>query len=148
MSKDLQIGFELLEITRRSFNLVAGVDLVATDYELVVQLGFGASPDARRVQAVPQISFRTGETTFLTLDLIVTFGITEEAWQEMTNEDGNLRLPLGFARHLGVIGLGTARGFLAAKLEGDPDYGKLVLPTVDLTSTVMEDIVISFGEEE
>lgn len=148
MNEDLRIGFNLLEIKRLTFNLDAGVDITESEYELSVQLGFGAAPGLQSVKAVPRITFEVKGEAFITLELALTFGIAPDAWEKMTNEDGDLLLPVGFARHLGVIGVGTARGFLSAKLEGDPDYGQLVLPTVDLTQTVTEDIVIGFDEEE
>lgn len=148
MSKDLRIGFQLLDIKRRTFNVNAGVDLSAAAYGLAIQLGFGATPTLQRVLAIPRITFEVEEQPFITLELGLTFGVSPEAWEKMLDENGSLVLPLDFARHLGVIGVGTARGFLSAKLEGDPDYSQLVLPTVDLTQTVVEDIVISFDEEE
>lgn len=148
MSEDLRIGFQLLDIKRRTFNLDAGIDLSEAEYGLAVQLGFGAAPALQRVLAIPRITFEVEEQPFITLELSLTFGISPDAWGKMLDENGNLVLPVNFARHLGVIGVGTARGFLSAKLEGDPDYSQLILPTVDLTQTVMEDIVISFDEEE
>ncbi|WP_020570451.1 hypothetical protein [Neolewinella persica] len=148
MSEDLRIGFHLLDIKRLTFNLDAGVDIAESEYKLSVQLGFGAAPGLQRVKAVPRIIFEVEGEAFITLELALTFAIAPNAWERMINEDGDLILPVGFARHLGVIGVGTARGFLSAKLEGDPDYSQLVLPTVDLTQTVTEDIGIAFAEEE
>jgi|AntRauTorckE5430_2_1112549.scaffolds.fasta_scaffold34021_2 hypothetical protein len=148
MSEDLRISFHLLDIKRLAFNLDAGVDLSEVKYALSVQLGFGAAPGPKHVKAVPRITFEVEGEPFITLELALTFAIAPEAWEKMINEDGDLLLPVSFARHLGVIGVGTARGFLSAKLEGDPDYSQLVLPTVDLTQTVVEDIVIAFDEEE
>lgn len=148
MSEDLRIGFHLLDIKRLTFNLDAGVNITESEYELSVQLGFGAAPELQKVKAVPRITFEVKGEAFITLELALTFGIAPDAWEKMINENGDLVLPVGFAHHLGVIGVGTARGFLSAKLEGDPDYSQLVLPTVDLTQTVVEDIVISFDEEE
>jgi len=148
MSEDLRIGFHLLDIKRLLFNLDAGVDINEAEYELSVQLGFGAAPELKRVKAVPRITFEFENEAFITLELALTFAIDPNAWEKMLDGEGNLVLPLGFALHLGVIGVGTARGFLSAKLEGDPDYSQLILPTVDLTQTVVEDIVIGFEEEE
>lgn len=148
MSDDLRIGFHLLDIKRLTFNLDAGIDINESEYELSVQLGFGAAPALHRVKAAPRITFEVGGKAFITLELALTFAISPDAWEKMIDENGNLCLPVGFALHLGVIGVGTARGFLSAKLEGDPDYSQLILPTVDLTQTVVEDIVITFDEEE
>lgn len=148
MNQGNSIGFNLLDIRRRSFSTVPGTDLATAEFALEVGLSFGATPQHKTVAAVPLIRFLRNDQAFVSLELETVFQLTDDSWESMCGEDGVIRIPLGFAQHLGVIAIGTARGFLSAKLEGDPDYQGLILPTVDLTKSVTEDIRIEFYEEE
>ncbi len=52
-----------------------------------------------------------------------------------------LTLEKGFARHLSVIAVGTARGVLHSKTE-DTDLNHIALPLINIEEVLQEDVII------
>lgn len=52
-----------------------------------------------------------------------------------------LTLEKGFARHLSVIAVGTARGVLHSKTE-DTDWNHITLPLINIEEVLQEDVII------
>jgi hypothetical protein len=64
-------------------------------------------------------------------------------WDEYyTIETKSLLLPKNFAQHISVITVGTARGVLHAKTEGDI-LNALILPSINVLDLVPDDVTIS-----
>ena len=70
------------------------------------------------------------------------YAISKESWQEMTQENNTIIVPVGFLQHLATITVGTTRGVLFARTV-ETNLNKFVLPLVNVTEMVKKDMVIT-----
>ena len=61
----------------------------------------------------------------------------------LEQESNLLKVPKGFLSHLAVLTIGTTRGILHAKTEGNC-FNKYVLPAINVTEIIKEDAIFSF----
>jgi hypothetical protein len=74
------------------------------------------------------------EKAFLILKTRCEFEIEGEAWNSFISEN-TITVPEGFASHLAVITVGTARGVLHEKTN-DTSFNHFVIPTINLTALI------------
>jgi hypothetical protein len=72
----------------------------------------------------------------------------EDAWNELLDAQGNkIVIPEGFASHMAVITVGTIRGILYEKVK-DTLFKEYIIPPINLTELIQEDVVIEFSSSE
>jgi len=94
----------------------------------------------------PLLTFKFGEQATLVLEITCSFQILAEDWPRLFSEEKQqVTIPLSLARHLSVIAVGVARGVLHAKVEDHPRHRLFMLPIVDLTQAITEEVVFDIG---
>src|SRR5690606_10423391 len=90
-------------------------------------------------------TFEQSKKAFLKVQVSGHFSITEEAFNEFCKED-KIIFPKGFMCHLTIIVVSSARCVLHAKTEGS-NFNKFLLPTIDVTKIVSDDIEFHLSEK-
>lgn len=111
----------------------------------VLQLGFSAAPEAKRVACAFSIEFAYNDKSILKLSTSCEFDVHKEDWNNciignllrITKED------LGFFANQTV---GATRGILFCKTEHS-DFRDFILPPIDLSKILNEDLVIDLSGE-
>ncbi len=143
-----KVSFKLVGITTDEFAILGDQYREGEEVRILPELSFGLDPEKRGVVAYVNIRLEQSERPFLKLQCSSYFEIEAEAWETFKTEDGKgFELPKGFARHLGVLAVGTSRGVLHAKTENTP-YNRFFLPTVDLTGVIEEAMVFEWNDGE
>ena len=92
--------------------------------------------------------FESDQKPFIIIESGCHFKIADSSWSEMYQSDTNsLKVPRGFLSHLAMLTIGTTRGVLHAKTEGTC-FNKFVLPTVNVSDLIKEDVIFSFNTTE
>lgn len=142
-----QITFGLRKITTEQFAIIeSAFDESKTNFELGTGLRFGFNIDKRIVTPLLAINFSQNKSPFLILEIGCNFEIIEDHWKNLFNiETKELKLPIGLARHLVMLTVGTLRGVLHAKTENTP-FNKFFIPTINVNDLVKEDILIKTND--
>jgi len=138
-----QINFALRSITTEQFAIIENAfDKSKENIELGNGLRFGFNLEKRVISVLLSVNFSQDKNPFLILEIGCFFEIKNEHWDNLYNEEiQEIKLPLDLARHLVVLAMGTLRGVLHAKVE-NTSFNKFMLPTINVTALVKEDIVI------
>jgi len=142
-----QITFGLRQITTEQFAVIeSAFDANKDDFELETGLRFGFNIDKRIIIPLLSIKFKQDKSPFLLLEIGCYFEIIEDHWKNLFNsETKELKLPIGLARHLVMLTVGTLRGVLHAKTENTP-FNKFFIPTINVNDLVKEDILIKTND--
>lgn len=142
-----QITFGLRKITTEQFAIIeSAFDESKSNFELGTQLRFGFNTDKRIITPLLTINFSQDKSPFLLLEIGCHFEIIEDHWGNLFNsETKELNLPMGLARHLVMLTVGTLRGVLHAKTENTP-YNKFFIPTINVNDLVKEDLLIKTND--
>ena len=148
MADEKPIGFRIADVKIEQFATVPGVTTEGDDFALEIETTFFTLAEKKILGNRMDIRFTQDDQPFVLLTLESHFAIQPDTWPNLLTEDQQAyRIPLELARHLSVISVGTARGVLLAKLRNKPNpYAAYVLPTVDLTQVLKEDVIIGVGE--
>lgn len=133
------IRFRMAQINVDQFAILADT-LPHEGLSYTLNIGFSGAPEAKRLACAFSIEFKHYESPILKLGIICEFDIHKEDWDSCTNGD----IITISKEHLGFFAnqtVGTARGILFCKTEGT-DFRKLILPPVDLTKLLDDDLVI------
>mgnify|MGYP003593402348 CR=1 FL=1 len=103
-------------------------------------LAFGADSRTKTLVCICNYTANVEEKPFIILEVSVEFPVEENSWMEIVN-DGKITLSAEFARHLGVITVGSARGVLHAKTENTL-FNQYPIPLLNLFNILKEDIQI------
>jgi hypothetical protein len=137
------ILFKLHSIKTEQFATIDDIYSEGDVVQLESNYRFGCSADEHLVAIRLKYQFRTGRGVFLLVDASCVFDFTPESWSRMSDTDNmNLILPKQIATHLLVLSIGTVRGILHVKTE-NTFYNRFLLPTLDVSDTIREDIKIS-----
>lgn len=142
-----QITFGLRQITTEQFAIIeSAFDESTTNFELGTGLRFGFNTSKRIITPLLAINFSHDKSPFLLLEIGCHFEIIEDHWKNLFNsETKELKLPVGLARHLVMLTVGTLRGVLHAKTENTP-FNKFFIPTINVNDLVKEDILIKTND--
>ncbi|MBO6494812.1 MAG: hypothetical protein JJ978_04530 [Roseivirga sp.] len=142
MNTNLTIPFALRAIETHQFAIIKESFKKDSEIELQAGVNVGASDENHSVSIFFEVRFLSDQIPFIILEIECQFEIEVEAYSRFFNESKTeLIIPSGLCQHLGVITVGTARGILYEKLR-DSDFDYLLLPTVDLTVQLSDDIVL------
>lgn len=143
MSQGEAIPFRLAAIHTLEFatfedNLEVIKDKNETDGSLRAGMNYGIDDDSAAIECSFKAEIFLDEKVIIVIEVACEFDIEPKAWESMRNNN-QLVIPMGLARHLGVITVGTARGVLHAKTTNTP-FNKFYLPTVSVEEMVDEDV--------
>jgi hypothetical protein len=145
--KEISIGFQLNGIQTLQFatfpkNLVEGKEA-----NIDTNINFHVTPEHHIVSVSCRLEFLQKKNVFLMLEIGCHFSIAPDTWDSLLDKKNNeVRLPKGFATHLAVLTIGTARGVLHAETKDTP-MNNYPLPTLNLTKMITKDAVIPLGKD-
>jgi len=135
-----EVNFGLSRIATLQFAILDDIFPGESEVLLNTTLNFGLGVDERIVGIKGDFKFESANRVFIKLDICCEFIIDPESWSFFLQEDrSQIIFPKGLMLHLSTILIGTARGVLHSKTEGSP-YNKYMLPTINVTELVTEDI--------
>ncbi|MCR6641684.1 MAG: hypothetical protein NVV82_22510 [Sporocytophaga sp.] len=136
------ISFSLSRISTSQFAVIKESYKEGKDFDVVQMLNLGANKALNKVAVLFNIKFESDGAPFIILEITCEFSIESNSFKAMTDEETNkVHIPVGLARHLSVLTVGTARGVLHAKLEST-EFKDFFLPTVNVNDLVKEEIVV------
>lgn len=138
-----QVGFVLRGVTTEQFAVLK--ESFQQEEELVIasQLRFAKDNANRMIGVFSRFTFEQKDEMLLLIEVGCHFEIVVESWKHLcpVEEKDKVTLPSGFAQHLAIITVGTARGVLHVRTE-QTTYNTLILPTIDVTELINGDVVI------
>lgn len=144
--KSLPIGFQLARIDTEQFAILEEVYNPETETSINVGLQFSAHPQKKGIGVHFGIQFKHINEVFLLLKTVCYFEIDPDNWDSLMNDnEESITLPKGFAGHLSVITVGTTRGILYEKLKEEPLFNQFILPTINVSRIVKEDIELEIA---
>lgn len=138
------IRFRLTKIITEQFAVLKDMYRSEVPFNVRTELSFGARVEDNVVVVSTLFRFESDDkqTPFILLEMRLFFNIEAESWNKLYDPDKNtLALEKGFARHLNVIAVGTARGVLHSKTE-DTDLNHIALPLINIEEVLQEDVII------
>lgn len=145
-NQNLPIEFQLVGIDTEQFAILE--DVYDADHEVSINVGlqFSVHPQKRGVSVHFSVRFKHQKEVFLLLKSSCFFKINLDNWNSLiSNNKKIITLPKGLAGHLGVITVGTARGVLYEKLKDESPFDKFILPTINVSRIVEEDIKLELS---
>lgn len=134
------IGFFIRKINTDQFAIVEDAYTDGAKTRISSSLNFGANAADSIVSVAVKCMFYQTETPFIIIEASCYFKIKPDNWGQFYNtKTKKISLPKGFATHLALLTVGTARGILHTKTENTP-YNRFYLPTINLNELVKEDI--------
>lgn len=146
--KDLALSFTLSGITTDEFAILEDSYMEGDQVNMGTFVNFGHNIDHHVIGIQVKFQFEQNEKPFLVISATCSFQLQEEAWKSLVDEnEQKIVLPEGFASHLAVITVGTVRGILYEKTRETP-YKDYLIPPINLTDLIQEDVVIQLKSDE
>lgn len=145
--KENKVGFGLLKITTEQFAIIESSFIDSEKIQLGAGIEFGIDNNHKVVACIVRFELMIKNSPFLIIHVRCDFGIEAKAWSEfICNEKNSICFPKGFASHLAILTVGTARGVLHAKTE-NTKFNEYFLPTINITDFVKEDVSFEMIEK-
>ncbi|MDR9365873.1 MAG: hypothetical protein RI575_11075 [Balneolaceae bacterium] len=146
--KELALSFKLVDITTDEFAILEDSYTEGENVRMGTFVNFYHDSEQRILGAHLKFQFEQNEKPFLVISATCGFQLEESAWESLFDEDGQkLVIPVGFASHMAVITVGTIRGILYEKTKDTP-FTDYIIPPINLTDLIKEDVEIEFEPEE
>ncbi|MFC2125815.1 hypothetical protein ACFLU5_13490 [Bacteroidota bacterium] len=147
MPQRKQIAFHLLHISTPQFAIIE--DVYQKDCETGIEAGVGvmANEKDNKVGIEFGVSFICKKNPFVKLSVQCEFGVDKNSFDSFKNNENKLVIPVGFCQHLAMLSAGTARGILFEKLK-DTQFKDFILPTIDITQLLKEDIELERNDKK
>jgi hypothetical protein len=143
MAKDKPISFCLNKITIEQFAILAEPPKKDEKINITTDIRFGYDKDEKIIGAFSKFRFDSDKESFLVIEVGCHFKISDEDWGSFINAtDNTIVLPKGFATHLFILTIGTARGVLHAKIENTP-YNNYFVPLINVSKMIEADVILS-----
>lgn len=136
-----QIAFMLQSISTEQFAIIEEYIEESDGLELTTNLSFGVQPNEHLIGVFPKFIFSQNGKTIMLIEIGCHFLIKPDHWTKMKSAEETVVVPKAVMNHMAVIAIGTARGVLHAKTEGRA-HNEFVLPTINVTEMIDEDVVI------
>ena len=148
MTNKLALSFRLVDINTEEFAILEDGYTKDGDTRLGTFLNFGMDPEHYVLSSNVKFQFEQNEKPFLIISATCSFELEKEAWDSLLNEDNDaLVIPEGFTSHMAVITVGTVRGILHEKTRDTP-FNDYIIPPINLTELIKEDLVLPFEEQQ
>lgn len=146
--KENKVGFGLLKITTEQFAIIESAFSDSENIQLGAGIEFGIDDKHKVVACIVRFELMIKNSPFLIIHVRCEFGIEKDAWSEFfCNEKKSICFPKGFASHLAILTVGTARGILHAKTE-NTKFNEYFLPTININDFVKEDVSFELNEKD
>ena len=146
--KELALSFKLVDISTSEFAILEESYTEDENVQMGTFVNFGHDREHRVLGATLKFQFEQNERPFLVIAATCSFQMEKKAWEAIQNkEDKKIVIPEGFASHMAVITVGTIRGILYEKTKDTP-FKDYIIPPINLTELIKEDIEIEFGLSE
>lgn len=141
----MPIQYKLSKIENPQFAIIKEdeIENLSVDFEV----NFSISSPANSIRCSLKAVYKNGDDAVMQIVVNCYFTLTSESWHSLTNEDHNIVIPKGFLQHLASITLGAARGIQFAKTESS-ELNKYIIPLVNMTATIKEDMVVDDDPDE
>jgi len=141
--ENLSIEFQLAGINTEQFAILEEIYQPESEVNINVSLQFSVHPQKKGIGVHFGIQFKHGKEVFLLLKTACFFEVKSDNWIVLLNDKKKaIILPKDFASHLSVITVGTTRGILYEKLKEEPSFDQFILPTINVSRIVEEDVVL------
>lgn len=146
--KELALSFKLVDISTNEFAILEESYTEGENVQMSTFVNFGQDREHQVLGANLKFQFEQNEKPFLVISATCSFQMEEEAWKSLLDEDGQkIIIPEGFASHMAVMTVGTIRGILYEKTKDTP-FKDYIIPPINLTRLIQEDVVIEFESSE
>lgn len=140
------VPFALSKIQTLEFAILEKSYSQNEEVQITQEFNFSVDPLNKQVGIAPRHEY-IQQSPFLILEVRCVFTIAEVAWNKwMDTAKGTFTLPRNIATHMAVLSVGTARGVLHAKTEGNY-FNMFVLPTWNLSKVILDDFVIALEDQ-
>lgn len=136
----MALQFQLVKIDAPQFAIINDGEF-SNPLQINFELNFAVDNSFTSIKNALKIVFLNSSEPVMQLVVECYYAISKESWQEMTQQDNTIIVPVGFLQHLATITVGTARGVLFAKTV-ETNLDKYVLPLVNVIEMVKNDMVI------
>jgi len=141
--KQMPVGFRLVRIKTEQFAILSDAyDQKNEQVGMTLGLKFGTDPDKRIVAVFLLVQFEQEKKPFLIMEISNHYEIEPKAWENFIKTKDKLVVPKNLATHLTMLTVGTLRGALHCKTE-NTEFNRFILPTVNVTKMVKEDILLN-----
>ncbi len=148
MSKELALSFRLVNIKTDEFAIIEDSFEEEGKVSLETSFNFRVDKEKHILGVTVKFQFEQNDKPFLIISVTCGFEMEEEAWKSLIEADKNkLIIPEGFASHMGVLTVGTARGVLHEKTNGT-DFNDFIIPPINLTEIIKEGIEVDLNFDE
>lgn len=130
--------FQWVAINTERFAIFENHFIPNKKVELSSSCEFMMDTESKRVAVFVSFNFTCAQNTIIELEVNCHFEIDKNSCTNFSQDDA-IRIPLGFARHLCMLTIGTARGILHSKIE-NTSFKSFILPTINLAELVKEEI--------
>lgn len=145
MSKTSPVPFRLVSVNTEEFATFPEVEQIDGKIDLQTGLSYAIDDEGHAVKCIVRLQYESSDKLFVLLQASCEFEIEPKTFGNWKHKkEAVVTIPKGFASHLAVITVGTARGIFHAKTENTP-LNKYLIPTINVTNLVTEDIVIEIG---
>lgn len=145
MKKD-KVGFGLLKIVTEQFAIIESAYTESETIQMGIGIDYGIDVEHKVVACSLRFELMIKNAPFLLIHVRCDFRVDNEAWADFSCEEKkSICLPKGFASHLAVLTVGTARGVLHAKTE-NTRFNDFSLPTININDFVKEDVNLRLDE--
>lgn len=150
MSEALEqkVEFRLAQIKTEEFAVIDGVYQPGKETFVGSQLNYGFIIQSLVIIVNGKFSFSQDENPYLLLGLTCWYQMSPKDWDIFfEKETGRLTLPMQVAQIFANLLVGTARGVVHTKTEGQP-FHTVVLPPINLNELIKTDILMEPNRQE
>lgn len=148
MSKELALSFRLVNIKTDEFAVIEDSFEEEGKVSLESSFNFLVDKEKHILGTTVKFQFEQNDKPFLIISVTCSFEMEEEAWESLIDKNkNNVIIPEGFASHMAVLTVGTARGVLHEKTN-ETDFNDFIIPPINLTKIINEDIEIELRVDE
>lgn len=142
--KELALSFKLVDIYTDEFAILEDSYTEGENVRMGTFVNFGHNREHQVLGSTLKFQFEQKDKPFLVISATCSFQLDEDAWDSLQDEqEHKIVIPEGFASHMAVITVGTIRGILYEKTKDTP-FKDYIIPPINLTDLIKEDIVIEF----
>lgn len=142
---EIPIRFKIAGIRTEQFAILEDVYDKGKDISINAGLQFSVDPKQKGLGVHFTVQFKHDEDVFLLLRTGCFFLIDPNRWDTLlAKNEKSIAFSKEFISHLSVLTIGTTRGILHEKLKDDPTFNQFILPTINVTEIVKEQVIIEF----
>lgn len=139
----MPIGFKFSAINTEQFAILEEAYVKEKDVRINAGLQFSLDSKQKGIGVHFTVQFKHETDVFLVLKTGCFFLIDPSRWNELLSEnEKSITFPKEFISHLSVLAVGTTRGVLHEKLKEAPTFNQFILPTINVTEIVKEDVIL------